>query len=135
MPKRKQPFTLVELIVVIVIIVILAAFLIPVLSNAQRKAKSVATTTDLRMFGLAIRLYVDDNYGIVPSVSELENEHGAPSGFSLNGDFLPGDKFIDDPEFILVTTSSYGYSQTLFSDGHVVRKGLWTLNTQLFVKK
>jgi len=122
--KQKQHFTLVELIVVIVIIVILAALLIPVLSNAQRKAKSIATTTDLRMFGLAIRLYVDDNYDVVPSVSELENEHGAPTGFSLNGDFLAGDKFIADAEYILVTTSSDGYSQTLFSDGHVVRKEL-----------
>lgn len=65
-PQPSEGFTLVELLVVIAIIAVLAALLLPALTGAKEKSRSAQCVGNLHQWGLAFRMYADDNGDYLP---------------------------------------------------------------------
>jgi prepilin-type processing-associated H-X9-DG protein/prepilin-type N-terminal cleavage/methylation domain-containing protein len=69
-------FTLIELLVVIAIIAMLAGLLLPALSSAHEKGRSISCTSNQRQLALAAMLYASENDDTMNPIEDFFNAGG-----------------------------------------------------------
>jgi len=111
-------FTLIELLVVIAIIGVLAGMALAALGQAREQGRSATCANNLRQWGLALRLYLDDNNECIPrrgqGVNPLTIINRAEDWFNC----LP--RYFGSKSFYTLVTSGHaprpGDTTTIFID-------------------
>lgn len=108
--EKSDGFTLIELLVVIAIIAILAAILLPALSAAKERARQAVCLSNMRQWGLADNLYLDDNNQTFP-FPRYQNTYTTASGQIIQ----PSPVQQDNPDY-LGTIKPYHYNDHIGDD-------------------
>jgi general secretion pathway protein G len=99
---RRTGFTLIELLTVIAIIGILAAILIPVVGKVRQSARMAQCQGNLRQIGIGVRLFAQDNKGMI--VTPSGGPYSAPGVASFSRALLP---YVTSPQ------AASGYSSAV----------------------
>lgn len=76
--RRRNGFTLVELLVVVGIISLLIAMLLPALNAAMEAAKTVACASNMRQTAMAVHMYAQENKGQLPYAFNYGTNYNDP---------------------------------------------------------
>jgi len=101
MMVERKAFTLIELLVVMAIIALLIGILSPVLTQVRRQGRTLKCRSNLRQYGIAGRLYINDNDELFPSphrciVREYDAPEYAPDGCQWHMAGIPFDGLLCD---------------------------------------
>lgn len=96
--RRTRGFTLIELLVVIAMIALLMAILLPVLGKARDQARTIACRSNLKQYGIGLRMYLDDNNHDFPDAwtwLKSKSHNWVRKGEQPDGVFWPYLKALD----------------------------------------
>ena len=96
--RRNSGFTLIELLVVISIIALLMAILMPALSKAREQARTIGCRSNLKQYGMGLRMYLDENQHKFPDAwrwLKSKSSDYARKGEEPDGVFWPYLKALD----------------------------------------
>ena len=105
--KAHGAFTLIELLVVIAIIAILAAILLPVLNQAEQKARQISCLNNMKQLELCYNLYVQENNEFLPL-----NFVGNPPGSWIQGSCNTGTLPVEVADYNIRHGVIFPYNQS-----------------------
>jgi hypothetical protein len=115
---RRTAFTLIELLVVIAIIAILAAMLLPALSKAKEKAKTINCVSNMKQISLASTMYRDDNQG---NLQPLYFQGGSP--------FMPSSFKYDTNTYAVLDPLNFWWQDQLRVAGYCSSRSIFSCPT------